>query len=213
MPYTVGEGSQGANANVAYAAAIATAAGAALNRDFTNDLRQYLRQNGLSDARAMAWGTRVRQYFANLRRHDGSTNAGTLNIQQYPKMMGPMGWTPTGNGAPALLPGWGKVRPWAIGEARNFLPRAFPKQGSAKFQRQFNKVRSIGGRTSTSRTADQTQTAFFWEEFGRRHAPQSLAVDRTARVAPPQFGHTRNGTRYGNAQHGPSRRCDCHMGQ
>ena len=163
VPYDVGEGPQGANANVAYAAAVATAAGAALNRDFTNDLRQYLRQDGLSDARAMAWGTRVGQYFANLRRHDRSANARTLNTQQYPKMMGPTGWTPTGDGAPSLLPGWGKVRPWAMGEARNFLPRVFPKQGSAEFQRQFNKVRSIGGRTSTSRTADQTQTAFFWE--------------------------------------------------
>ena len=162
--YATGAGPVGADVDAAYAAAAARAATAAFGRDFGPALRSYLASTGKSDTRAIAWGNQVGAIIAGSRAHDGSATAGTLDTVRYPKRMGQMGWIPTGNGQPALLPGWGKVSPWVIGDARQFLPRAFPAQGSAEFTRQLNKVKALGGTNSATRTPDQTQTAFFWED-------------------------------------------------
>ncbi len=164
VPYAVGNGPSGANTDAAFAAAAATAAGHALGRDFTPQLRQFIQSSGISDQRALSWGINVGNFFGSHRQHDGSGNAGTLDTVAYPKMMDSMGWVPTGNGRPALLPGWGKVRPWAMGQTSQFRPRPFPSANSAEYSRQFNKVRAIGGVNSAQRTPDQTQTAFFWED-------------------------------------------------
>lgn len=162
--YTHQAAPAGANPDVVYVAAAARAATAAFGRDFSPALNQIL--GGISgvSTRDVQWAQQIGTNIASSRSTDGAATAGTLDTFRYPKLMDPMGWTPTDAGRPAVLPGWGKVRPWAIGDVRAFLPRAFPSENSGEFARQYAKVRALGGTNSTTRTADQTQIAFFWED-------------------------------------------------
>jgi hypothetical protein len=155
---------QGANPDVLYVAAAARAGSLAFNRDMSPALNRVLGSVSNVSPRDVQWAQQIGTNIASSRSHDGAATAGTLDTYRYPKLMDAMGWTPTGAGRPALLPGWGKVRPWAIGDVRAFLPRAFPSENSGEFARQYAKVRALGGANSTTRTADQTQIAFFWED-------------------------------------------------
>jgi hypothetical protein len=66
-------------------------------------------------------------------------------------------------GPVALFPGWGRLTPFAIDRSRHRLegPDALD---STRYARDVNMLKSIGSLNSTSRTPDQTATAFFWFE-------------------------------------------------
>ena len=77
-------------------------------------------------------------------------------------------WRPTDTAGPAS-PHWPAVRPFCMDSGRQFRP---PAPGgylshtellrSAEYAAQLNEVQSLGRSTSTTRTADQTETALFW---------------------------------------------------
>jgi hypothetical protein len=62
-----------------------------------------------------------------------------------------------------VVPQWHQRRPWLMTGAAQFRPAAPPSLRSAAWVRDFNEVKALGQKASTSRTADQTATARFWE--------------------------------------------------
>jgi len=64
--------------------------------------------------------------------------------------------------APALLPGWGNVTPFVLRSGSQFRPDAPPALDSEQYARDYNEIKQIGVLNSATRTAEQTQIAFFW---------------------------------------------------
>ncbi len=68
--------------------------------------------------------------------------------------------------AAATLVHYQDVRPFVLGSRTQFLMEAPPALTSQRYADDFNEVKAIGGATSTTRTADQTQTAQRWASVG-----------------------------------------------
>lgn len=65
----------------------------------------------------------------------------------------------------ALFPGWGRLTPFVIDLERHRLRGPDPLR-SKRYANDLNFVKAYGGLHDSARTADQTNTAFFWfEEF------------------------------------------------
>jgi hypothetical protein len=74
-------------------------------------------------------------------------------------------WRPTPPGrAAALLPGWGNLRPFGVRDKKAFRPAEPPELTSDEYARDYNEVKALGGVDSTTRTADQTLIALFWND-------------------------------------------------
>jgi hypothetical protein len=74
--------------------------------------------------------------------------------------------TSPGMYVPTALPAaptWPQRKPWVMHSAAQFRPAAPPALTSATWTRDFNEVKAMGGRTSTRRTAEQTEVARFWD--------------------------------------------------
>jgi PAP2 superfamily len=110
-----------------------------------------------------------------LRKDDGATRDAP-----YTPGVGPGRWRPHPNTLPpnppianpdmargyaaSILPGWGNVAPFTLLSASQFWLPGPPALTSATYARDFNEVKSVGGRVSTVRTAEQTEIARFWFE-------------------------------------------------
>jgi hypothetical protein len=57
---------------------------------------------------------------------------------------------------------WAAVRPFALRSGDQFRPPAPPSVTSARYTADFNEVKSLGDKNSTTRTAEQTQIGQFW---------------------------------------------------
>jgi membrane-associated phospholipid phosphatase len=58
---------------------------------------------------------------------------------------------------------WPRRLPWLMRDAAQFRPAAPPPLNSEAWARDFNEVKTLGGRTSTRRSAEQTEVARFWD--------------------------------------------------
>jgi hypothetical protein len=67
-------------------------------------------------------------------------------------------------GPAALFSGWGRVTPFGITLEEHQLPGP-DSLTSENYARDFNFLKTFGSADSSSRTADQTELAFFWFEF------------------------------------------------
>jgi hypothetical protein len=177
--------------NAAYGTAVASTIDALFGWDYCG-LKAFLDgiEEGEAKTNGIFWGASVAAEVLKWRSRDGIEVSNNL---LYTKMSGPMAWQPTGpffgaeNGpsfkqyADPLLPGWGKMKTFAVGSARDFRPAPFPRQGSHEFMRQLEKVFLWGGATSDYRTEDQAEIAFFWEDGPRGATPpghwQIIALD------------------------------------
>jgi len=65
--------------------------------------------------------------------------------------------------APAAVPQWGARKPWLMTSPAQFRPAPPPALTSATWARDFNEVKTLGGKTSTARTPEQAEIARFWE--------------------------------------------------
>lgn len=65
---------------------------------------------------------------------------------------------------PSALPGWGNVAPFTLLSASQFWLPGPPALTSATYARDYNEVKSLGGKVSNARTAEQTEIARFWFE-------------------------------------------------
>ena len=96
------------------------------------------------------------------------TNDGAENNDPYTSGTNAGDWRPTGSGD-ALSPNWNKVRPFAIRTGDQFRPSrpagyATKRDllSSPEYAAQFSEVKRLGSATSSSRTAEETEIAFFW---------------------------------------------------
>ncbi|MFD8000890.1 vanadium-dependent haloperoxidase [Streptomyces mirabilis] len=57
---------------------------------------------------------------------------------------------------------WGSVKPFVLASGRQFRPAPPPAVSGAAYATALNEVKSLGSKTSTTRTPDQTAAAKFW---------------------------------------------------
>lgn len=61
------------------------------------------------------------------------------------------------------VPHWGKRKPWVMDRPDQFRPGPPPALTSDTWTRDFNEVKTLGGKNSAQRTPEQTAMAKFWE--------------------------------------------------
>ncbi|MET8259030.1 carbohydrate binding domain-containing protein [Micromonospora sp. NPDC005553] len=125
---------------------------------------------------------------ANLqaRANDGFDNSTAYPVQENV----PGAWRPT-NGKAAVSPNWGLVTPFALTSGRQFRP-GLPAGatgyadllGKQEYRTQVQEIRDYGGRTSSVRTPEQTQIAFFWaNDLGGTYKPPGQLFSHTRIVS------------------------------
>jgi len=96
------------------------------------------------------------------------TAAGILALRAADGADAPSTWRPlTSPGVyiPTTLPvgtTWGKVTPWVLEKGDQLHPAPPPALASGEWARDYNEVKTLGSKASTTRTAAQTETANFW---------------------------------------------------
>lgn len=61
------------------------------------------------------------------------------------------------------VPHWPRRKPWVLTRADQFRPGPPPSLTSALWARDYNEIKALGAKQSTTRTAEQTAIARFWE--------------------------------------------------
>jgi len=61
------------------------------------------------------------------------------------------------------VPQWPQRKPWVMASCDQFRPGPPPALTSATWARDYNEIKAVGGKSSTTRTAEQTAIARFWE--------------------------------------------------
>jgi hypothetical protein len=95
-------------------------------------------------ARVVAW-----------RADDGFSGA-----DRYRPHAAPGAYVPT---AGVAAPQWPQRKPWLMADPAQFRPAPPPAMDSDLWARDYNEVKALGSKSSTQRTAQQTEVARFWE--------------------------------------------------
>lgn len=115
---------------------------------------------GQDKDRGKAWGQTVGNAILRLRANDGEDA-----IVPYVPADEIGLWKPTPPGfAPALLPQWPYVRPFAMYTGDQFRVEPPPALSSDAFADAYNEVKELGRVDSESRSDEETEIAFFWED-------------------------------------------------
>ncbi len=115
----------------------------------------------------IAWGEYVAKRVLAHRANDGASAVVT-----YTPGTAPGDWQPTPPAlAAALLPQWPKVRPFVMNSGHHFRPPPPPQLATALYAFDFNLVKDLGSKTSTTRTAEQSAIATFWADGGGTVTP------------------------------------------
>jgi len=85
---------------------------------------------------------------------------GAAAAEIYRPVTAPGVYVPT---AIPAVPQWPQRRPWLMTSAAQFRPGPPPKLSSEVWARDYNEIKSLGGKNSAQRTAAQTEIARFWE--------------------------------------------------
>jgi hypothetical protein len=108
----------------------------------------------------IAWGETVAQAILDLRSGDGADA-----VVSYTPHDGAGFWEPTPPAfAPALLPQWPSVTPFAMTNGGQFRPAPPPGLSTDRWATEYNQVKEIGSATSATRTMEQTAIARFWAD-------------------------------------------------
>jgi len=114
--------------------------------------------DGVAKTDGVAFGRQVAEKVIAARANDGFNN--NVEFKIPPPGLGV--WQQTPQFGPMLFYVWGQVKPMVIKNVRDFDMGGPPALASAQFAKDYNEVKSIGARNSTTRTADQTAVAIFW---------------------------------------------------
>lgn len=100
------------------------------------------------------------------------TNDGSDAVIPYTPNPIPGKWRPTlpGN-APGLLPQWGAMMSFAMPRNDMFRPQPPPALDTAAYALEVNILKQIGGTTSATRTANESEIAEFWADGGATETP------------------------------------------
>src|SRR5436305_1616722 len=110
----------------------------------------------LSDGRGFALGRRVGEELVARAETDGADAPFTGTIP-----VGPDFWVPTPPGfLPPLLPSWGRVLPWNIGDPVALRPPPPPRPGQSAFEAEVREVYDV----SRTLTSEQRAIALFWAD-------------------------------------------------
>ena len=116
--------------------------------------------DGPSERVGVAWGEFVADEILTLRSTDHSDA-----VVPYAPKPGAGFWAPTPPAnAPALLPQWPMVTPFAMTDPSQFRPPAPPSLDSALWIRDYNLTKDLGSLSSALRTEEQTAIARFWAD-------------------------------------------------
>jgi hypothetical protein len=116
---------------------------------------------GQSVKRGLAWGKTVATDILAWRATDGYTAV----LPPYVPGTAPGDWQPTPPlFGPPLFRQFATMVPFALTSPGQFLPPGPPPLTSARYAQDLAEVQALGGATSSVRTADQTQTAIFWQD-------------------------------------------------
>lgn len=117
---------------------------------------------GIADGQAktdgISLGASVAGSIIALRAADGASTAGSA---PYFEGSLPGQWRRLDT-RPAQMPGWGSVTPWAMTSGVQFRQDGPPNLTSPEYADAYNQTKDIGSKTSTVRTAAQSETARFW---------------------------------------------------
>lgn len=179
MPYDFGEAPSGADPEIAYGVAFATAASECFQQPFLWERRAFKARfpDGEAKDLGVRWGRHVGLAINKMRTHDGA-QPDKVNFYhgRYPRREDDLKWTPTGPSYSAgpgpaigayergLFPGHGQIKPWTMTSPSQFRVADFLDPKSPEFAAQFELVRKLGGKDSTHRTEDQAEIALFWED-------------------------------------------------
>jgi hypothetical protein len=116
---------------------------------------------GRSVRRGLAWGDTVANDILAWRATDGFNAV----LPPYVRGTAPGDWQPTPPlFGPPLLRQFATMVPFALTSPRQFLPPGPPPLTSARYTQDLAEVQALGSASSSVRTADQTQTAIFWQD-------------------------------------------------
>ncbi|WP_433357656.1 carbohydrate binding domain-containing protein [Micromonospora saelicesensis] len=142
--------------------------------------------NDAEEARGDTVGAAAAAANLQARANDGSDNNTAYPVQENV----PGAWRPT-NGKAAVSPNWGLVTPFALTSGQQFRP-GLPAGatgyadllGKQEYRTQVQEIRDYGGRTSSLRTPEQTQIAFFWaNDLGGTYKPPGQLFSHTRIVS------------------------------
>jgi hypothetical protein len=115
-----------------------------------------------SKAAGVAVGAAAADAMLAARAHDGRGGPAPV---LYPE--GPGVWRPTPpNFAPDPAPWVGNVTPFIVPSAEMLRTDGPNPLASAAYAKDFNEIKQLGSLTSTTRTADQTEAAIWWQTNG-----------------------------------------------
>ena len=179
-PHQVGEAPQGANLDVAYGMAFATAISEHFQQTFAGDKLEFMQKIPGGNAKNLGaeWGKYIGRYVVKLRTRDGAEPSKVnYDLKRYKRRGDVMQWTPTGpfydagegpaidpTFASALLPGFGAVTPWVMQSGSQFRAPAFYDPASREFAEEYVEIKELGAAHSRTRTKEQSQIALFWED-------------------------------------------------
>jgi hypothetical protein len=135
------------------------------------------RESGAAIASGVAWGQTVADAIIAWRNGDGFTPApppflGGTDVGQ---------WRPTPQAfAAGAAPQFAYMTPWAIAAPSQFRPAGPAALTSARYARDFNETKTMGNMASTTRTPDQTVSAWFWASATANYLWNSVAVSLTS---------------------------------
>ena len=108
----------------------------------------------------IAWGQTVADQIWAWRSQDGFS----VTPAKYFGGTDPGQWRPTPPGMlPGLLPQLATTAPWVLTSPSQFRTSGPPALNSDQYTADFNETKNLGSATSSSRTADQTNLANFWQ--------------------------------------------------
>lgn len=178
-PFGIGAGPVGADPEVAYGVAYATAAAEVFQQPFLYERNAFLKRFPRNEATSLGakWGREVGLHINKMRTHDGAEpHKVDFYLGRYQRRGDALQWTPTGpfysaKPGPAfetfsrpLFPGHGKITPWTMTSGSQFRVPDFYDPASPEFAEEFDNIRRLGGKDSTIRTEDQSEIALFWED-------------------------------------------------
>jgi hypothetical protein len=177
--FGIGPAPVGANPEVAYGAAFATAASETFLTPMEFQRLTFFARFPDNGAKSTgeAWGRKIGLHINKMRTFDGS-GMGKISYYfgDFPHRNDVLQWEPTAqhyatHPGPAfddyqrgLFPGQGRITPWSITSAKDYRLPPFYDPRSPEFAEEFHLLRTIGGSDSQERTADQTEIAIFWED-------------------------------------------------
>jgi len=172
------------NNELAYGIAFSYALEEALNISLSITRKTFIKHHSNTPHKAdsIAWGKSQAKRVTQWRTRDGAQESmAKVYPAEYKKANRPasnqaLSWAPTGpfysakNGPRyttferGYRPAWGQQKTWLIDSVYNFEAISFPDLSTSEFNRQFEKVRSLGSAHSTQRTTEQSEIALFWED-------------------------------------------------